>query len=82
MNGDDGKMENSRKVYVPVKAIFTDDGAIRPTALAWEDGQVYVIDRVLEVRPAAAMKAGGQGDRYTVLINGHESYMFLSATTA
>lgn len=69
-------MTNNLKVYVPVKAIFTDDGTIRPIALAWEDGQVYEIDRVLEVRPAAAMKAGGQGDRYTVLINGRSSYLF------
>jgi hypothetical protein len=22
------------------------------------------------------MKAGGQGDRYTVMINGHQSYLF------
>lgn len=67
---------NSAKVYVPVKAVFTDDGSIRPVAIAWEDGSVYTVDKVKEVRPAAAMKAGGQGDRYTVVINGRESYLF------
>ena len=32
--------------------------------------------KILDVRPAAALKAGGQGDRYTVQINGHQSYLF------
>jgi len=35
-----------------------------------------LIDKVLDVRPAAALKAGGQGDRYTVQINGYPSYLF------
>jgi hypothetical protein len=71
-------MENERgiKVYVKVSADFDADGILIPTSLTWEDGTVYPIDRVLDIRQAPALKAGGQGDRYTVVINGHQSYLF------
>lgn len=53
------------KVYVEVVAVFASDGRLKPLSLTWENGRKYTIDRVLEVRPAPALKAGGQGDRYT-----------------
>jgi hypothetical protein len=53
-------MEN-RKVYVKVTASFSSDGDLTPLSVTWEDGCEYIIDRVLDVRPAAAMKAGGRG---------------------
>ena len=64
------------KVYVAVTASFNEDGVMIPTSLTWEDGTVYEIDRVLDIRQAAAMKAGGQGDRYTIEINRTRSYLF------
>lgn len=64
------------KVYVSVKVEFTKDGYMLPRALIWEDGFEYEIDRVKDVRPAHAKRAGGQGDRYTVVVNGHEKYLF------
>lgn len=64
------------KVYVLVSAVFDADGTLIPISLTWEDGTVYAIDRVLDIRQAPALKAGGQGDRYTVIINGHQSYLF------
>jgi len=69
------------KVYVEVVANFDPDGRLRPLSLTWEDGQRYDIDRVLEVRPAAAQKAGGQGDRYTVRILGRDKYLFFEHST-
>jgi hypothetical protein len=63
------------KVYVPVNAIFEADGTMIPTDLIWEDGRKYHIDRVLDVRRAAA-KSGGHGDRYTIRVNGRQSYLF------
>ncbi len=66
----------SLKVYVPVDVSFRADGTMRPHLITWEDGTKYEIDRILDVRQAAAMKAGGQGDRYTVMINGKQSYLF------
>jgi len=64
------------KVYVPVTASFTADGTIMPTSLTWEDGTVYEIDKVSDIRQAAAMRAGGQGDRYTIHVQGKSSYLF------
>jgi len=64
------------KVYVDVDASFRQDGFMTPKSLVWEDGTRYVIDKVTDIRQAAAMKAGGQGDRYTIIINGKQSYLF------
>lgn len=64
------------KVYVGVRAAFDPEGRMFPRALIWEDGTVYEIDRVLDIRQAAAMKAGGQGDRYTISVRGQHSYLF------
>ena len=64
------------KVYVPVKADFDADGNILPTEITWEDGRRYQIDRVIKIRQAAAMRSGGQGDRYTIMINGRQSYLY------
>ena len=68
-------------VYVAVKADFNEDGIMLPREITWEDGTKYAIDRVLDIRQAAAMKAGGQGDRYTVRINGNQSYLFFERST-
>ncbi|WP_330601097.1 hypothetical protein [Caproicibacter fermentans] len=37
---------------------------------------MYEIDRVLDVRPAASLKAGGAGIRYTCRIQGREKYLW------
>ena len=69
------------KVYVEVMVSFGEDGRMLPTMLVWEDGKKYLIDKVTDIRQAAAMKAGGQGDRYTVIINGQQSYLFFERST-
>ena len=58
------------KVYVDVDVEIRQDGYMTPKSLLWEDGTRYIIDKVMDIRQAAAMKAGGQGDRYTIIING------------
>lgn len=68
--------ENHIKVYVKVQVEMAEDGRMLPREITWEDGRKFEIDRVSEIRQAAAMKAGGQGDRYTVWINGHQSYLY------
>lgn len=70
------------KVYVAVNADFRDDGIMLPREITWEDGRKYEIDRVTDIRQVAAMKAGGQGDRYTIMIGGHQSYLFFERSTA
>ena len=66
----------ARRVYVKVIAEWDADGRIKPLSVEWEDGQRFEVDRLLDVRRAAATKAGGHGMRYTVRINGHETYIF------
>jgi hypothetical protein len=69
------------KVYVEVAANFRSDGMVIPSSIIWEDGHRYEIDRVSDIRQAAAMKAGGQGDRYTIWINGKSTFLFFERAT-
>lgn len=64
------------KVYVDVTAEFSKDGDLVPKSFRWEDGQVYEIERVKDVRRAASLKAGGVGMRYTCMIGGQEKHLF------
>ena len=70
------------KVYVSVNADFREDGLIIPRSITWENGQKYSIDRVYDVRQAAALKAGGQGDRYSIIVNGRQSYLFFERNSS
>lgn len=47
-----------------------------PREIVWEDGHRYEIDRVIDIRPAYAAKAGGQGDRYTIKVGGKQTYLY------
>lgn len=70
-----------RKVNVAVDAHFDVDGKLLPRAMTWEDGTIFEIDRVLEAKRAASMKAGGIGTRYTVRIRGKERYLYFENPT-
>ena len=65
-----------RKVYVEVTAKFDTEGNITPLSVTWEDGMVYEIDRILDRRRAASLKAGGIGMRDTCRILGQRSYLY------
>lgn len=65
-----------RKEYVKVRADFMPDGRIIPLMFKTEDGQKLVIDRVMDVRLAPALKAGGQGVRYTCRVGQSLVYLF------
>lgn len=64
------------KVYVDVTAEFSKDGELVPKSFRWEDGQVYEIERIKDIRRAASLKAGGVGMRYTCVIGGQEKHLF------
>lgn len=66
----------SNKVYVDVTAEFSKEGDLMSKSFRWEDGQVYEIERVKDVRRAASLKAGGVGMRYTCVIGGQEKHLF------
>ena len=65
-----------KKVYVEVTASFRADGLLLPREIVWEDGHHYEIDRVSDIRQSASAKVGGQGDRYTIVVNGQPKHIF------
>jgi DUF971 family protein len=69
-------MQQHRKVYVAVNLDVDTEGRVRPRYIRWEDGQVYRIERLKQRVPAASTKVGGCGMRYTVVIEGKETYLF------
>ncbi len=64
------------KMFVQIVAEHYPDGKIRPLSLKWEDGRIYKIDKVVDVRQAVSLKGGGCGIRYTCRICGKEVYLF------
>lgn len=69
-----------KKTYVEVTARFTPDGEIIPLKILWSDGSSFFVDKVLDIRPAASLKAGGAGIRYTCRINRIDTFLFLEET--
>lgn len=67
-------MERVKK-FVPVLVHFDEEGKMRPVMIEFDEGRRYEVQRVLEVRRAAAA-VGGVGDRYTIRVNGRDSYLW------
>jgi hypothetical protein len=67
---------SSSKVFVEITAKHDVHGNIRPLIVKWEDGRVFEVDRLLDVRQAASLKAGGAGMRYTCRICNKQVYLF------
>ena len=65
------------KRYVEVTAHTNTDGKITPVVLWWDRDHSYEIDKVLDIRLAASLKAGGVGWRYTCRIRGQVRYIWL-----
>ena len=70
------RRESDRKIFVKVRADFTLDGRIVPLMLRSEDGPACRIDRILDVREAPSLKAGGQGLRYTCRVGERTLMLF------
>ncbi len=70
------KQGTPRKIFVKVRADHEIGGKIRPLCFRQEDRETVRIDRVVEVRRAPSLKAGGQGMRYTCRAGGREVYLF------
>ena len=73
---------NYEKIYVEVIATFREDGLMLPREIIWEDGRRFEIDRVSSITPAASMNVGGQGDRYTIWLNGQQRYLFFERSAS
>lgn len=63
------------KQFVKVIVEIDENGNKKPLSLTFKD-RVYCIDKLLDVKRAVAMKVGGVGERYSVRINGYETYIY------
>ncbi|MBQ9228092.1 MAG: hypothetical protein IJ168_04590 [Eubacterium sp.] len=70
---------NPNKHYTQVHAVFDEEGNILPLSIQYEDEELAV-DRITDIRPAASLKSGGAGIRYTCYIAGRLTYLFLEET--
>ena len=64
------------KRYVAVVARHDEDGRVIPLSIEWDDGRVFPIDDVRDVRRAASLKTGGDGMRYTIRVGRNITYLF------
>ena len=64
-----------QRIYVETRVSFSADGTMAPVWIKWEDGRIFEIDRVLDVRRAVS-DAGSMGIRYTVKIMGRMRRLF------
>ena len=67
---------NENKVYVNVSAFVDTEGNVYPISFVWEDGNTYTIDKITEIRPAASLKAGGFGVRYSIKVRNQQTYIW------
>ncbi|MBQ3903706.1 MAG: hypothetical protein II744_01915 [Eubacterium sp.] len=70
---------NPNKHFTSVKALWDEGGNITPLSMTY-NGAELEIDRITDVRPAASLKSGGAGIRYTCYIEGRQTYLFLEDT--
>lgn len=70
---------NPDKHFTRVKALFDEEGNITPLAMTYNEKELE-IDRITDVRPAASLKSGGAGIRYTCYVEGVKTYLFLEDT--
>ena len=64
------------KIPVKVTAEFSKNGGIKPIVLEWNDGQKFIIDRVV-LRENKPCRSGEiLVERFTVKINGQERYLY------
>ena len=64
--------ERYTKTYVSVNVDIDEDG----TLIRWMNGRVFAIEQLGYKCRASSTKVGGGGIRYTVRINGRETYLF------
>lgn len=69
-----------RKEYVSVNLDIDKEGAVHPRFIRWDNGLIYQIEDILYKCRAASKKVNGGGMRYTILVKGHQSFLFQEGT--
>lgn len=65
------------KQFVDVICLVEKNGQVKPLYIIWEDGNKYPIDRIIQIIPAASLRSGGMGLRYTCKFGRQQRYLFL-----
>ena len=65
-------IEGRRKTYVRVRLEVSELGEVIPQEIIWRDGRRFVVDALLDRRPAASLKTGGRGIRYIIRVGRRE----------
>lgn len=73
------KIIGTKKAYVEVNADTDTNGRQHPRHIVWRDGRKFEV-QARNPTPAASLKAGGAGIRYTVDIGGRQTYLFQEDT--
>lgn len=68
------------KSYVSVLVWFDEEGKKIPREIVLDE-QKFEISKVTKMVNAASLKVGGIGERYTVKINGQETFLFFEKET-
>ena len=66
----------AKKIELDIIVEHKKDGRAVPKMILWDDGRKFSIDKVLDVRQAAALRCGGIGTRYICKICGKEVAIF------
>ena len=64
------------RINLTVNVRHEKDGSAFPTSIVWEDGRQFEVDKIIDIRNAAAHKCGGVGIRYTCKICGKTVELF------
>lgn len=64
--------------FVSVTVIFDESGKMIPKIIHWDESHDYKIENIRRIQPAASLKNGIDGDRYTVYIKGRETFLYFS----
>ena len=64
------------KMFVDVICLYEKSGQIKPLYILWNGNVRYQIDRITQIIPAASLKSGGMGLRYTCKFGQSMRYLF------
>lgn len=64
------------KEYVTVRATISVDGTVTPEEIIFVDGRCFQIDKVLNHRHVRDLRFGGTHERFTIVINGEERFLW------
>ena len=67
--------------YIDVIALMPSNGKVIPKSIIWETGQVFEIDKVIDIKRLASTKGGGAGIRFLCQIKDQRKSIFLNGYT-